>query len=390
VALQSPQPNDSAPESRTPSEGTDEELDVGPSFRGLGMDEASQRIVDWAREMDQARADGRQPVVRLHRPARTTLRDRLVRGDAIFDVPPPRPLVGDLLQSDSLAVISGAPGSVKTFLELDILLSVASARPWQGRPVVDGPVLCIVAEDAPGVSKRARAWQSRHGSLGNVHWLLQRVPLLENDAMSELCDIVGEIAPAAIGIDTLARCMTGADESSSRDMGLTVDALDRLRSVIGSCVLVVHHDGKDPSRGMRGSSALLAAADTAIQCRRTHAGMTATIVKQKNAADGQRIHFALEPEGDSAVLIEAATPSATSDPFRPTGLMEKVSSYLAAAATPLSQRAIERGVPGRAEYVRLAITRLIEEGYVAADDGPGGRIQHRSLQPFAEDDDDRV
>jgi AAA domain len=323
------------------------------------------------------------PVLELFSSPRKSLRDRLVSGEAIFDVPPPHPLVGDLLQSDSLAIVSGAPGSMKTFLELDVLLSVASARPWQGRPVVDGPVLYIVAEDAPGVSKRARAWQSRHGSLGNIHWLLQRVPLLENDAMSELCEIVGEIAPAAIGMDTLARCMTGADESSSRDMGLAVDALDRLRGVIGSCVLVVHHDGKDPSRGMRGSSALLAAADTAIQCKRTRDGMTATIVKQKNAADGQCLHFTLEPEGDSAVLVETSAPSANGDGFRPTVLMERGSRYLESNANA-SLRSIRTGVGGKVDYIDLAIQRLIDEGFVETSTGPRGATWHRSLAPFRE------
>ena len=324
------------------------------------------------------------PVLELFNSTRKSLRDRLVRGDAIFDVPPPRPLVGDLLQSDSLAVISGAPGTMKTFLALDILLSVAAAHPWQGRPVVDGPILYVVAEDAPGVSKRARAWQSRHGSLGNVHWLLQRVPLLEAEAISELCDIVSEIAPAAIGIDTLARCMTGADESSSRDMGLAVDALDRLRSVIGSCVLTVHHDGKDPSRGMRGSSALLAAADTAIQCKRTRAGMDATIVKQKNSADGQRLHFAIESELDSAVLVESAGgPSVSGDGFRPTVLMTRVSHYLE-SNTDASLRSIRTAVGGKVDYVDLAIQRLIDEGHVDTSTGPRGATLHRSIAPFEE------
>jgi AAA domain len=319
-------------------------------------------------------------VSELLRPRRS-LRDRLIRGDAILDVPPPRSLVGDVLQSDSIAVITGAPGSLKTFLAQDILLSVASARPWHGLPVVDGPVLYIVAEDAPGISKRARAWQTRHGNLGNIHWLLQRVPLLENDAVSELCDIVAEIAPAAIGMDTLARCMTGADESSSRDMGLAVDALDRLRSVIGSCLLLVHHDGKDPSRGMRGSSALLAAVDTAIQCKRTRAGMTATILKQKNGPDGQRMHFGIEPEGDSAVLVEAFGPCATGDGFRPTLLMGRVSRYLESNADA-SLRSIRTAVGGKVDYIDLAVQRLIDEGLVETSTGPRGATLHRSLALF--------
>ena len=328
-------------------------------------------------------------VAELFRPRRA-LRDRLVRGDAILEVPPPRALVGDLFQLDSLAAVYGQPGSCKSLLALDIGLSVASQRRWCDKDVVDGPVLYVIAEDLPGMGERARAWRARHGQFGDVHWLLQRVPLLENEAVDELCDIVAEIAPALVIIDTLAKCMVGVEESSTREMGLAVDALDRVRLVTNSCVCVVHHGGKDASRGMRGSNVLLGACDTTVECKRTREGVTTVVTKQRNGADDQRLHFRLDPEGDSVVLLESATSQRASDPFRPTGLMEKVSRYLASAATSQSQRAIERGVPGRAEYVRLAITRLIEEGYIAADDGPGGRIQHRSLQPFTEDDDDPV
>src|ERR1035441_1118191 len=149
-----------------------------------------------------ARAD---PISELLRPRRL-LRDRLVSGDAILDVPPPRSLVGDLLQLDSLAAIYGQPGSCKSLLAMDIGLSIASRRRWCGKDVIDGPVLYVVAEDTPGMGQRARAWRARHEHLGNVHWLLQRVPLLELDAMDELCGIVADVAPALVVVDTLAKC----------------------------------------------------------------------------------------------------------------------------------------------------------------------------------------
>ena len=331
------------------------------------------------------------PVLELFNSTRKSLRDRLVRGDAIFDVPPPRRLVGDLLQSDSLAAFYGAPASGKTFVALDIGLSVASRRLWQGKEVVDGPVLYIVAEDAPGISKRCRAWRSRYGDIGNdVHWLLQRVPLLEGDYMAELCDIVAEIAPALVIVDTLAKCMIGAEESSSRDMGLAIDGLDRLRAVTNSCVAVVHHGGKDPSRGMRGSNALLAAVDTAVECRRTHGGITATVIKQKNAPDGERLHFTLDPELDSAVLVESSVDlSAGADGFRPTVLMTRVSRFLEGNADA-SIRAIRAAKLGRAEYVDIAVGRLVAEGFVSTTPGPRGATLHRSLAPFQEGDDDAL
>jgi AAA domain len=321
------------------------------------------------------------PISELLRPRRL-LRDRLVRGDAILEVPPPRSLVGDVLQLDTLAAIYGQPGSCKSLLALDVGLSIASRRRWCDKDVVDGPVLYVVAEDTPGMGQRARAWRTRHGQLGNVHWLLQRVPLLENDAIDELCDIVAEVAPALVVIDTLARCMVGVEESSTREMGLAVDALDRLRLVTNSCVCVVHHGGKDASRGMRGSNVLLAAADTTVECKRTREGVTAVVTKQRNGADGHRIHFKLDAERDSVVLVETEV-STTVDTFRPTGLMERVSRYLETTdEAPL--RTIRAAVAGRAEYVDLASKCLVDEGFVTSTSGPRGASLHRSLRPYRE------
>jgi putative DNA primase/helicase len=318
-------------------------------------------------------------VSELLRPRRS-LRDRLVSGDAILDVPPPRSLVGDLLQLDSLAAIYGQPGSCKSLLALDIGLSIASRRRWCGKDVIDGPVLYVVAEDTPGMGQRARAWRARHEHLGNVHWLLQRVPLLENDAIDELCEIVAEIAPALVVIDTLAKCMVGVEESSTREMGLAVDALDRLRSVINSCVCVVHHAGKDASRGMRGSNVLLGAADTTVECKRTREGVTAVVTKQRNGADGQRIHFALDPEGDSVVLVENESGTSV-DAFRPTVLMERVSHYLE-STTDANLRSVRTAISSKSEYVDLAVKCLIDEGFVTTKSGPRGARLHSSVTPF--------
>jgi len=139
---------------------------------------------------------------------------------------------------------------------------------------------------------------------------------------------------------------------------------------------------------MRGSSALLAAADTAIQCRRTRDGMTASVVKQKNSSDGQRMHFALEAELDSAVLAEsAASQSIDADGFRPTVLMERVSKFLETATEDVSLRTIRGrdGVTGKSEYIAVAVERLADEGFVAKTAGPRGAL-YRSLAPFREGD----
>jgi hypothetical protein len=318
---------------------------------------------------------------------RPTLVDKLRRGEEILDIPKSQTLVGGIFHTNSLAALYGPPKSGKSFVALDVALSVATGRRWLDQDVIDGPVLYVIAEDGPGIAQRARAWLARHGSLGAVAWLLEPVQILAPGTLDQLIDVAVELSPALIVFDTLARCTVGMDENSSQDMGRLVQALDLLREKTGACIIVIHHSGKDGSRGMRGSSALLGAMETTVECSRTLSGITARVDKQKNGPDGAVYRFRLDPEGDSLVLVETAAAEET-DTFRPTALMEKVSRYLAESPEPISRREIERQVPGRAEFVRLAITRLVDEGYVTTTPGPRGSLLHRSVRPFDQDAED--
>jgi hypothetical protein len=57
------------------------------------------------------------------------------------------------------------------------------------------------------------------------------------------------------------------DENSQKDMSAAVAGCDRIRTEIGAAVLLVHHEGKDGSKGPRGSTVLLGAIDASIRGR---------------------------------------------------------------------------------------------------------------------------
>mgnify|MGYP001228609381 CR=1 FL=1 len=73
------------------------------------------------------------------------------------DLPDPAWLVRDLIGLETLAVLFGMPGVGKSFVALDIALSVASGRPWQDHEVQQGPVLYVVAEGGHGTRRRVRS-----------------------------------------------------------------------------------------------------------------------------------------------------------------------------------------------------------------------------------------
>ncbi len=73
--------------------------------------------------------------------------------------------------------------------------------------------------------------------------------------------------------------------------------------------------------------------------------------------------------------------------FRPTKLMERVSTYLELRPEPASRTQIEKDVQGKAEFLRVAIDCLIGEGYATEFEGPHAARLVRLEQRFREDED---
>nr|WP_253880177.1 AAA family ATPase [Paracoccus aminovorans] len=88
--------------------------------------------------------------------------------------------------------------------------------------------------------------------------------------------------PSLIVVDTLARTMGAGDENTAKDMGMFIKSIDLLREVTGAHVMVIHHSGKDASKGARGSGSLRAAVDTEIELTRTDDVVTAEARKQRD------------------------------------------------------------------------------------------------------------
>jgi hypothetical protein len=94
-------------------------------------------------------------------------------------------------------------------------------------------------------------------------------------------------------IDTFARSIIGGDENSAQDVGQAVAGADLIRTETGAAVGFIHHAGKDPTKGARGSSALRAAADTEILVEGLIGQRTATVSKQRDLESCQTMPFEL-------------------------------------------------------------------------------------------------
>jgi hypothetical protein len=95
-------------------------------------------------------------------------------------------------------------------------------------------------------------------------------------------------------------------------------------------------------------------------------------------------------EGDDHVEAELMPPLYAEDTDQPdgkkrlTGYMQRISEWLEKASEPVSQRAVEDGVPGTASYKRKALSDLVDDGYVERTKGPGKTKTklHRSIKQY--------
>lgn len=182
-----------------------------------------------------------------------------------------RPLIKGLLDQGAMTVLYGESNTGKTFVAMDIAYHVARGLNWAAMRTTQAAVLYVAAEGGQGARRRAAALKSRHGTAGSsFQFLTHPIDLLRSNAdLKPLLAMIADLpeAPGLIVIDTLSRALAGGDENSPTDMGALVKNLDQLRAGTGAHLLVVHHSGKDASKGARGHSLLRAATDTEIEIR---------------------------------------------------------------------------------------------------------------------------
>jgi putative DNA primase/helicase len=169
-----------------------------------------------------------------------------------------------LPESSALSVVFGPPSGGKSFTVLDICCSIDSGTPWHGRKVKQKPVLYLAAEGQAGMLKRIEAWKQKRRVNLPTFALLPMPCLIDEDSQRrELINMITELPqkPGIIVLDTLARSMTG-DENSTSDMGKVVIAAGILIEETGAQVIIIHHTGKDEARGPRGAIALTGATDS--------------------------------------------------------------------------------------------------------------------------------
>ena len=240
---------------------------------------------------------------------------RLYTDAEIMDLPPPEWLIEGILPAGGLVQLYGAPGIGKTFLALDWVFCIGTGTPWLGRSCMRGRVVYIAAEGRTGLGPRIRAWRVCHGHEDetNVSFVAEPVYMLKPKCVKRLLRTLETLdpKPSLIVIDTMARCIPGADESAAKDVGLFIAHLDSIRLKLGVTILVIHHIGKDKRRKERGSTAFRGAADTMISLKKDGEGFLIECDKQKESEPFDEIGLKLVkvdlPDGKTSLVVDECT-----------------------------------------------------------------------------------
>ena len=211
---------------------------------------------------------------------------------------PPEWIVDNLVPQADLVMMYGNSGAGKSFLALDLSFAVASGFTWFNQCSKKGPVVWIAAEAAGAMRNRAKAYAQARGvqlETTELHVIEQTLSLMDREDARILTEVLGEVRPRMIVVDTLAAASGGANENSGEDMNQVLNHCRQLHAATGAMILLIHHSGKDASRGARGWSGIRAAVDAEFEVSYNASSpiRTLTVTKQRDGTDGTVMPFRL-------------------------------------------------------------------------------------------------
>ena len=300
-------------------------------------------------------------------------------GELPVQLPEKAWLVRDIWSHLAVGFIAGHPKAGKTWLALDLAVSVASGTHCLGRFPVEqpGPVLAYLAEDSlPRVRERlAGICAHRHTALEALDFHLIDRPSLRLDVAEEqalLLEAVARLRPRLLVLDPLVR-LHALDENSAAEVSALLGWLRTLSRTHQLAIVVVHHLSKKIRRNLgqalRGSGDLHAWSDSAAYLTRQQDKLLLTLEHRSSPArsplglqlasgrDGSTPH--LEP------LLEPVT-SANSPP----ALTDRIIQTLGGGNAPLPRVALRQKLQVNNLKLGVALAALESDGLISrADSG---------------------
>ncbi|RCW79977.1 AAA family ATPase [Paracoccus lutimaris] len=220
-------------------------------------------------------------------------RFKLLSGDELDRMGPVDWRIKRIIPKKGLFAIGGPSRSAKSFLAMLMGGTIVTGTDFFGHKVETCAVTYAGLEGATGIPGRFKALrQHMQDDLRDFRVILQPVSLGSEQDIQDLAAVCPQ--GSVLIIDTLARATPGMDENAPKDMGKIIAAATQLYERINGVVILIHHTGKDESKGFRGHSDFIGALDGAIIVSRDGDNRKFKLDKVKDGEDGAYFGFKLE------------------------------------------------------------------------------------------------
>lgn len=282
-------------------------------------------------------------------------------------------LIENLWMAEAVGIIGGPPRSYKTWMALDIAVSVASGSPCLGTfPVYrQGPVLLYAAEDSDS-SLRARLKSialSRQIDFNHLDVRVITADLLRLDHAEDQHRFEATVAfhkPALVILDPLVR-IHGADENASGAVAALLAYFRALQRKTKSAILLVHHARKNLSThsgfSLRGSSDFYAWTDCLLSLDRRHQ-QHRLVAEHRSAPGSGPFTIELVSSNDEDLHLIAYKSNPIEDISDPDSLNDRILLLLANSPGPLLADTIRSTFHVRKQRLLEALRALSKTGKI--------------------------
>lgn len=283
-------------------------------------------------------------------------------------------LIDQLWTHQAVGVIGGSPKSGKTWLALEIAVSVASGTSCLGRFDVFSPglVLIYAAEDS------AAAVRTRIETLARLHHVdfdrldvhiitVDSLRLDRPEHQDRLESTLMLYKPALLILDPLVR-IHAIDENVAGQVSMLLGYIRSLQRKTGAAIALVHHVRKNASPNgnagysLRGSGDLYAWLDSFLYLR-IHQGQRILSAEHRSAPGFGPIALELA-QSDLGASLKIGPIANNSCDSSPSDLTSRIIELLASAPEPLTINNLRTRMQVRNERVVEATRSLMAQGKI--------------------------
>lgn len=287
-------------------------------------------------------------------------------------------LIEGLWSRQAVGIVGGEPKCWKSFLALDMAVSVSSGKPCLGRfaALDTGRVLLHAAEDAQHIVRQRLEGlaRSRAVALDDLDIQVVTAPSVRLDITADrnnLSETVAALRPKLLILDPFVR-MHRCDENLSVEVAPLLAFLRELQRAFAVSVVLVHHAKKGAGRiragqALRGSSELHAWGDDNLYLRRLSDDVVTLTTEHRAAPPEGPFDLALET-ADGGFSLRVQTAKERAEQPAPLDPQQRVLDALRSADEPLTMAALRATCRMRTQLVCTILGSLRAAGRIHKTD----------------------